>query len=446
MKIHTNIFTFLIPFFLLLNSNFGQNLNISKSKNLLPFVVDSIAIQGNKTTKNFIILRELNFGVGDTVNQKMLIYNKERIFSLRIFNKVSIVPQISNRKNIVNIMVDESWYIYPLPFLMLRQGSWQKASYGMLFDWKNFRGRNETITGLISFGYDPQYGVSYFNPVLIRSMNISFRTGLFYKFLMNKSKIAKLMVGNEFEYKIFNGFIGLGKRISLFNEFNFLAGFQYLKAPKANLKGVSASKTSVDRVPYLKLQYTYDTRNLKQFSNNGIFANIEITHKGFGVNGINYNLLNVDYREYKTVFKLFTSRWRIALRHTFGKLVPYYDYSYLGFNEIVRGHKNDIREGNNLIITSLELNYPIIKQFDFSIKLPLLPQKLTSARLGLYLTTFGDAGIVFNNNENISINKFEKGFGFGFIILILPYNAFRIEYAFDGHLNGEFNIGTGFSF
>ena len=51
---------------------FPQTTDSLFNSELYPFIVDSINISGNETTKNFIILRELNFAIGDTLTHKIL--------------------------------------------------------------------------------------------------------------------------------------------------------------------------------------------------------------------------------------------------------------------------------------------------------------------------------------------------------------------------------------
>ena len=109
------------------------------------FVVDSIIVQGNDITEEEIILRELTFASTDTINQKILEYNKERIYSLGLFTKVDLFIYPFEQKNILVINVEESWYIYPIPVASLREGDWNKLSYGFYLVVKNLRGRNETI-------------------------------------------------------------------------------------------------------------------------------------------------------------------------------------------------------------------------------------------------------------------------------------------------------------
>ncbi len=39
-------------------------------------IIDSIVFKGNDITEDFIILRELNFTIGDTLNPKLAEYNR----------------------------------------------------------------------------------------------------------------------------------------------------------------------------------------------------------------------------------------------------------------------------------------------------------------------------------------------------------------------------------
>lgn len=154
----------------------------------------------------------------------------------------------------------------------------------------------------------------------------------------------------------------------------------------------------------------------------------------------------MDFRGYQTILGDLSSKVRLFHRRTFGKLVPLYDYSYLGYSERIRGHSNNFIEANNSILTSAELSYPLLSEWNFSIKLPLIPQNLTSARVAIHFNLFADAGTVFNNGQPLIPRKFYSGYGVGLILLFLPYNALRLEYAINELGKGEVLFATGFSF
>lgn len=409
------------------------------------YVVDSIKITGNDITEEYIILRELTFKTGDTVTTSQLHFNRERVISLRLFSKVEITPLVIDGKTVITIDLQEGWYLYPIPFIR-RQNNGSDYSYGVSLSYKNFRGRNERFRSIISLGYDPFFSLLYQNPAFDYENNLGLSLAISFLNLNNKSDAAERLYGNDFDYKFYSFGISLSKRFNQFNDIYGGIGFSYISAPGNSAGRITASGRSIDRVISLTAGYLYDSRDLKQYSQDGIYTIAQLQHKGVGFSGISYNIFLFDFREYRSIIENLSARWRFALRHTFGKTIPYYDYSYFGYDEYVRGYSNESMEGNNFLLTSIEVSYPIIKDFDFSIKLPLLPRQLTSARIGIYLSVFTDAGQVFNNHQRFRFGDFITGYGFGLTILALPYNAIRFEYAFNKFGIGEFLIGSDFSF
>jgi outer membrane protein assembly factor BamA len=178
--------------------------------------IDSIEIRGNYTTEDFVILREMTFQVGDEVNGSMIEFNRERIYSLGLFNFVKIFAKSQKSKITAVIDVEETWYIYPVPFLNIRDKDLDRASYGLSLLYRNFRGRNETIQAVASFGYDQFYLLSYYNPLISTSADLNLRTSLLYQTPQNKSLFADALNGDFFDYKFSSGMVTIGKRLNQF--------------------------------------------------------------------------------------------------------------------------------------------------------------------------------------------------------------------------------------
>jgi outer membrane protein assembly factor BamA len=409
-------------------------------------VVDSFEIHGNKITEPDIILRELTFAKGDTVSNEIIEYNRERIFSLGIFTRVNLYIKKVDEKNILVIDVDESWYIYPIPFVELKDRDWKKFSYGIDLVIQNFRGRNELLQARGSLGYDPSVALSYFKPEIIKGSDVFFNSDFSYSNVRNKSKLAELLTGGQFDQKIFHGLITVGRRFGNYNRTAINFGYDYVASPFF-IKGISASNERIDRMPLLGASYSYDSRDLVQFPRNGFYAAADIQFKGLGLNGIKYQVADIDLREYRPVFDDLYFKWRFASRFTWGNLVPYYDFSFLGYQERIRGHFNDIQEGNNLYIGSVEFYYPLIKDINVNLDfIPLLPKSLLSYRVALYSQLFGDAGAAKLRHRKLEFNDFQSGYGLGLTLLILPYNILRFEFALDEYHHGEFIFDLGLSF
>jgi outer membrane protein assembly factor BamA len=411
-----------------------------------PIRVDSIFIQGNEITEEDIILRELTFKLSDTVTGEILNYNKERIYSLGLFTKVELFVYPEKGKNIVVISVAESWYIYPIPVLNIRDNDWKKLSYGIYLVVKNFRGRNETLLAKAEFGYDPAFDLSYYKPSITAGSDIYFGTEFIYRSTENKSLTAVELYGEDFAQKFFLGSVVLGKRFGLYQRANIKLNYNYVETPKF-VEGINASNSRIDRYPSVGLEYSYDTRDLIQFPKEGIYGAAYFTFKGLGFNDINYQVFGFDYREYRNVFADLTAKWRFSSRFTTGELVPYYDYSYIGYAERIRGNYYLEQEGNNSYVGSVELFYPLIKDVNIAVDfIPIVPTALLSYRIALYLELFGDTGTTQYTDEPISLKDFRSGYGIGLSLLFLPYNILRFEVAFDEYQNSQFILGLGISF
>ncbi|MBI5663143.1 MAG: hypothetical protein HZC46_13470 [Ignavibacterium album] len=425
---------------------FAQATDSVRVQALYPFVVDSIRIIGNDQTEEFIITRELTFSKGDTLSREDIFYNRERIYSLGLFAHVFVNPLIENSINILEIKVEERWYIYPIPFVSIKERDWKKISYGIFLRIDNFRGRNEQINAMASFGYDPSFALNYYNPNIIGNEEFFLRVGFIYSDVNNKSLSAETLYGEPFKQKFFRPYLLFGKRLYLFHKIFASMAYNYYETDKY-LQGINVSGERIDRFPELQFGYEFDSRDLIQFPRVGIFTQASYSLKGLGFNSINYQITRLDFREYRKIIGKLFSKWRFSARFTSGDQVPFYDYSILGLDERIRGYFNRKTEGNHFYFTSVEFFYPIIEELNIDLDfIPLIPRQLLMYRVALYTQLFGDAGATFYKNQSLSLNRFKSGYGLGLTFLVLPYNLLRIEYAFDnfGKTEWIFDLGVAF--
>jgi outer membrane protein assembly factor BamA len=416
------------------------------NSNYFPLRIDSIAVIGNEITDLDIITRELTFSLGDSISYEDMMYNRERVFSLGIFNRVDIYSWSDGDVNTLIIDVEESWYIYPLPFAELKDKSWDKISYGLDLFIRNFRGRNETIRTRASFGYDPSLYLNYTIPSLTSDGNYYLFTDFFFRNIKNKSRTALFLTEDNFSQKFISGLAGFGRRFGVFHRASVNAGFTYSESP-FYLSGISASSGRIDRFPHLGFNYIYDTRDLAQFPRDGIFFNSGVVFKGFDINEINYQIINLDFREYRPLIGELAAKWRLSGRFGFGKLIPTYDFSYIGFGERIRGFYTREMEGHHLYLASAELYYPILKEVRVNLDfIPLIPRELLHYRAGLYFQFFTDTGMTKFKHQRFSLGDFASGYGTGLTILILPYNIIRIEFAVSEYGSTEWIFDLGISF
>jgi len=409
--------------------------------------VDSIIIRGNKITEDFIIRRELTFHEGDSLTASKAAYNSDRVYSLGLFDHVKINPEVRDSVTYAMVDVDEAWYIWPIPFLDVKNGDWNKISFGIDMLIKNFRGMNETVRVDFGLGYDPSVSLSYTIPVIKANSNISLTTALSYSNVQNESKIAEAQYGSSFSQKMLNAQIILGDRFSLFHYVQITGGFNYIETPfYVPNSNINASDQRIDHLFYLGTGYTYDTRDLAQFPLKGILGTANVLDKGLGYQNINYQVYTIDFREYRRIVWDLYGKWRFVTRLTSGKIIPSYDVSFLGYGDRVRGYSN-VEEGNNYYLSSLEFYHPLIKDVNINLDfIPIVPPQLLSYRVALYTEVFGDVGTATQRGRTVGINDFESGYGFGLTLLVLPYNILRVEMAFNNFAKSELLVNLGISF
>lgn len=433
---------FLVFIYIISFAQPADTINISQVKSIK---IDSIKIVGNEKTQDFIILRELTISKNSHVNKNILDFNKERVYSLGLFNFVRVYLVKENNLTIMNIEVEESWYIYPIPFLYFYGEGYDKPTYGIDFLWKNFRGKNETLRIAIALGYDPYLLINYYNPAFWDYNEFLFAPSFYFATPKNKSTEAIDNLGKNFEYTIVNSKLAFGKRFSQFLESYLTIGHSYVEAGHSNYK-ITSSGRKIDNSGTAGIYVQFDSRNLKQFPESGILATFDYQKIGLFNSQINFDLTRLDYRHYLPIKNLFSFRGRFLAINSFGKKIPYYKYSFFGYDEYVRGHRYDYMEGENLLFSSIEISLPLLKEKEISFDIPNIPKNLTSARLDIHLTIFYDTGMIYRKSLSFDKKNYYSGFGMGVTFLILPFNAIRIEYALDEKLKGEFLLGTGFSF
>jgi len=171
------------------------------------------------------------------------------------------------------------------------------------------------------------------------------------------------------------------------------------------------------------------------------------TYKGIGNSEVSYGIVDFDLRKYYKIAGPLHLKWRVGLRETTGSNIPFYDISILGSDERVRGHYNTRDEGRGLVTGSIESYFNVINEMPIEFKLPIVPRSLTRYRVSLGFQFFYDAGI--SRPEGGSYLKegvYQRGYGLGVTVSVLPYNIARAEIAFDEKGRSQLILDIGLSF
>ncbi len=407
------------------------------------FIVGNVVVQGNSQTKDFVILREMTLKPGSYISQSELEYNKNRIYSLGLFNRVQlwVRPAGEPRADII-VEVNERWYIFPYPIFGIRDKDWGKVFYGVGLLHNNFRGRNEKLSCSVVFGFDPSITLLYRNPFLDQNGTTFLEAQVSYSKIRSRSQEFGL-AQNDVDERHFFTSLGVGRRLGIEHTVWCSLGYEVVDisdyVPVRTL-----SPTGKDTYPIGTVGYTYDSRDLAGYPGYGSFARMTITKFGLPSNIVNVVRYAADLRHYIPLVGNLVLTGRMFSDLGAAGAIPVYNHVYFGYSERIRGHFKEILEGENIFGVTSELHFTLLQPRYFLVG--FLPSGFNVWKFGMFATAFGDAGTAWFRGEPFAVNKLVKGYGVG-IDVLLPYDALiRMEYALNEVRRGEFILDIGRSF
>lgn len=427
--------------------NVKDNGNEDSLKKLPEIFVNKILIAGNEVTDEDIITRELTIKENSKLDFKELEEDTERLYRLGLFNKVEVIPVPTDSVNVIDIMflVEERFYLIPIPQGGFRNGEFSKFWAGLNLIWNNFRGRNETVSLSFGVGYEPFINLGYAVPWIGKREHFFLSASVGYSKNFNRSLKAlndttsnsiPSAADNFANYNFRAGF-NLGKFFT--RELSVTSGLKYnLLHTSQYEEGRTVSADGKDNYLTFGINSRFDTRNSYEYSLMGSYYFLEYSKYGFG-KLIDFNKVNFEAKKFIPV-KLsddyaITIASRLFGTLSFGGTIPTYLREYLGYDNIIRGYKNVVFEGDNKGGLYSEIRIPVITPFYVKGKSVPIAKKISALKdlnykLGMYATLFFDVGGVWNKTDNFFDTPFKNGFGAG-LNFILPFGAVgRTDFAF----------------
>ena len=407
------------------------------------FSVDQIVITGNEQTKDFVILREMTMKPGALITRELLEYDKNRIYSLGLFNEVRLqaVPSSESTATLV-VTLSERWFIYPYPILGLVDRDWSKIYYGLGLLHMNFRGRNEKLVTSFALGYNPWLAVSYRNPFLSEEGTYYLDARLVTNVIRNKSLQAMTSTDN-FDERHYAASLTVGKRMAIAHTAWVSVGYEVITVSKYDLQ-TTLSPSGEDKYPLFGIGYRYDSRDLAEYPSSGSLLGASISKFGFPSDEVDITRYAADARQYIPLSSRAVLAGRMMTDLAAGGPTPSYNRVYFGYGERVRGHFREVMEGESMAGASAEFHYTLMQPVYFHVN--GFPPAFSVWRFGFVATVFGDAGTAWFRGQPFVLNAFSKGYGVGMDFL-LPYSAVvRVDYAWNEVRRGEFILDLGASF
>ncbi len=407
-------------------------------------IIDSVFVSGNLTTKTYIILDEMTLRPGSVVTPQAVEYDRNRIYSLGLFNRVDMTLDTLQGLRILFVDVSERWYLIPVPIFGFRDGDVKRPFYGGGVLHNNVGGRNQKIFGSIVFGHNPSLSLFFSNPQISREHALYFSSSVAYSRIRNKSEVAAQTSG-DFDENHFDIDATIGKRFSLYESGGFRLGYQIVEIDQYQ-PGLTVSPTGKDAYLAGTLNYVYDSRDLKEYASSGRFTSLSVTKYGFGTSDVNFARFGADIRGYIPLSEFVSLAGRAHGSIVSGGFIPTYSHAFFGYGERIRGNFRKVYEGENLLGTSVELRIPIMRPRTIHFRLMSLPPEFSFWRIGVSFAFFADAGATWYRGDKLTFNSFASGYGGGFHFQ-LPYSlAVRTEFALNEYGKGQFIFDVRTSF
>ena len=175
--------------------------------------IAAIDIEGNKKTKDYIVLRELPFRVGDFIAKDSLAYyNKiaqQQLINTSLFIDAEVNSSTTDSLSYrIKITLKERWYFFPIPYFRWvdrnfsqwwdqEHRSLDRVNYGLNLRESNFTGNNDNLViGLIA-GYTQQAILRYQFPYFDKKLQ--YRIGLGMQYFTQK----EINTSTNFDQQIF---------------------------------------------------------------------------------------------------------------------------------------------------------------------------------------------------------------------------------------------------
>ena len=422
--------------------------------------VDSIILKGHKRTKEKIILRELNFEVGDSLPlqdlQKYFTQSKSNLLNTSLFYTVDFNVKNWREDNHLDIEVilREAWFFYPAPIFDLADrnfnvwwktfnGSLSRVNYGLNLQYLNLTGNNDPIELTLQFGFTPKYQLEYQLPYFDNKKN--WRSKVKVRYSSNKDINYSItdnlenFTGRQ-EEVIFTRFetsFGVNYRpnFNVFHNFNVIYHNNTIQDTVRNLNP-NFFLNNMNRQAYFELNYEFQYRDLDLalFPLSGFEFLFALDKDGIGVwDDIDSFEGSITFSKYTKFGSKFSLGNTLKGSYSFNRQQqPFNNYRALGSGDnFVRGYEIYAIDGLDFVFLKSALKFEIYnKPINISKFMPIEQFKYLPLRV--YLSGHYDIGYVndpYLDQENSFRNTILSGYGLGMDFVLYNTFAFGVEFS-----------------
>jgi outer membrane protein assembly factor BamA len=420
--------------------------------------VERISIEGNKVTKRSIVLRELLVKEGDTLYRtplelsNLLLTCRNNLANTSLFTVAFVTYETLHDSVIeVKVKVGERLYTWPNPIFELADRNfnawWQtknfaRTNYGFYIIRYNFRGRNETLSLNLQWGFTKNVSLSYSVPYISKKKSLGM--GFNAKFSENNEIFLKTDLNKIVFYK--NREQAIRKVFQVGLRFSYRKGIYTTHRLGLTYNTVWVADTVVKRNPeylgnastqkdFINLEYQFDLdyRNVRAYPLKGYYFGYVIGTYQSGIQSdFNTTYIVSAYNKYIQLADRFYAAAGVKAKFSSPGTQAYFNQRALGYgNDLVRGYAYYVVDGQHYGLLKSTLKYELIRPH--IVKVKYIPfEKFNTVPMALYINIFADGGYVRDNytfKNNPINNTILTGYGIGLDYVTYYDVVFRMEYS-----------------
>lgn len=485
------IFSIIVLSFLTVSvrsQNKDGEVHLPESFNYEYIIIKSYAITGNKLTKDDIIVRELDFKIGDTLRTSQIgkkidfdskrfapgdssevslrmRYSRENIINSNLFLTVDLsMEQLENNEYRLLIDVTERhyWWLFPVVKLnapnfneWLRNPDISDVSMGLFFSHNNLFGKSHqsSLVGYVGKSYAAAWG--YRIPWIGKGKKTGLTFGAAYQNLYTveygslENKRQMLYKSNSLQSISVFGVINMRPGLYNYGTIKFIGEWVSISDSLHSLDTnylAQGKKTNTSMTIYA--DYAYDSRNSKSYPLQGSYMRLFVNKVGIGLisKDVDYFFYGLDFHFYQKISK----KWYVAemfkLENSAGENHPYYyQLNMTQKKDFVRGYDLYTLKGDQMYFFRSNIKYELVQPSLKKVKEGQEDNKFKRLQYAFYLNAFADAGYCVNNftENNPYNNQMLYSWGLGLDFVTYYDMVLRFEYAFTSIGTNGFYIGFG---
>jgi outer membrane protein assembly factor BamA len=425
----------------------------------IKLIINDIQINGNKTTRENIIFRELTFHKGDTLLsselERQITRSRENLLNTSLFNYVTLTKSNISDSTVISILVEERWYTWPAVILKyddrnfsawLKAKDLSKSKYGFSVEQYNCFGRRENLKFSFLFGYAKQFSVSYRNIALDKNrkhfigadIELTRQDEIIYATRDNEPSTFRNNFHSVFERKKYT--LNYLYRPYLNELHNFyLNYFEYNIADTIVKLNPDFLLNGSDNMKCFTLDYVFsvDRRDIKAYPLKGSYFEILIGQTAsvpFPKDFFSSTVIIPSYYKYFVIKRNLYYAAGINLKLSYNNRYSYFYSRSVGYIYNMHGFEYNTIEGQYFIILKNLLKLTVLKPKITEIH--FIPfHKFNKIHYALYFNIFSDCGYVsdrYNTPDNSYVNKFLISGGAGLDFVTYYDRTIRAEYSVNG--------------